>query len=601
MTDRHPDDLYDALRDRLADYGQEPPAPLWANIRAQLSPPVAVPQLRRRHRWAPAALLVLLLAVMSGAGWLWRHAPQRPSLGQATQKAGSVPPSTTTTGPTIVSRAGTLAAATANSAAQPRGLVEARGPVSPPMSGPAATALARGTNTVISAAPAAGASPATNAGSPGPKPPHPASNLQPDVAAATGVARQLPGAAGTRGRTTRAASAAIAPDGPDGPWATRHPAALANQQHGNEPVATAAKRNPTEAESMAAIAAGPNLNSGTKRRNKGLQTPTASVAHDSEANALLTLQPLTSYSTQAHPAADGTPTMVGAGSPSTNEILTRPATEAGVLARPATLQLRSWPAPAAPQPVAVEPSPRSKPLGGRWAVQALVGPALTYRYLSAAPTAASPSPIARPTSPYSALAATTPVAELERPALGAGAQLGLRRTLGPHWTLSAGMGYTEYATRLALQQVPAAADTAILFIPPTRTATVPTSIHRRDTYRFVTVPLRLAYTWTLTGRWRVGALAGADAAFYVGGSSTEGSACACQAQAWGATGSPYRRFSLGASLGAEVRYRLTDRWELLAQPTASYLLSPLATAGTGYYRRHLLGGTALLGASFDLP
>ena len=43
MTDRHPDDLYDALRDRLADYGQEPPAPLWANIRAQLPPPVARP------------------------------------------------------------------------------------------------------------------------------------------------------------------------------------------------------------------------------------------------------------------------------------------------------------------------------------------------------------------------------------------------------------------------------------------------------------------------------------------------------------------------------------------------------------------------------
>ena len=50
MTDHKPDDLFDALRDRLADYGQEPPAPLWAGIRAQLPPPVAAPQLRRRKR-----------------------------------------------------------------------------------------------------------------------------------------------------------------------------------------------------------------------------------------------------------------------------------------------------------------------------------------------------------------------------------------------------------------------------------------------------------------------------------------------------------------------------------------------------------------------
>ena len=50
-----------------------------------------------------------------------------------------------------------------------------------------------------------------------------------------------------------------------------------------------------------------------------------------------------------------------------------------------------------------------------------------------------------------------------------------------------------------------------------------------------------------------------------------------------------------------MRYRLTDRWELLAQPTASYLLSPLTSASAGYYARHLFGGTALLGVSFDLP
>ena len=64
MTDRKPDDLYDALRERLTDYGQEPPAQLWADIRAQLPPPVAPPQLRRRRRRAAVALLLLLVAAV---------------------------------------------------------------------------------------------------------------------------------------------------------------------------------------------------------------------------------------------------------------------------------------------------------------------------------------------------------------------------------------------------------------------------------------------------------------------------------------------------------------------------------------------------------
>ena len=73
MTDREPDDLYDALRDRLADYGQEPPAPLWANIRAQLPPPVAVPQRRRRRPVGRLALLLVLLSAVTWGGWQLAH------------------------------------------------------------------------------------------------------------------------------------------------------------------------------------------------------------------------------------------------------------------------------------------------------------------------------------------------------------------------------------------------------------------------------------------------------------------------------------------------------------------------------------------------
>ncbi|GAB2875278.1 hypothetical protein GCM10027044_42400 [Hymenobacter ruber] len=260
------------------------------------------------------------------------------------------------------------------------------------------------------------------------------------------------------------------------------------------------------------------------------------------------------------------------------------------------VQLAEGPERAAPQPVAVVSSPLMLPFASRWAVQVLAGPAITYRNLvsvasSGAPISTSPPLIYTPNN-----RTATPVATLERPAPGSSAQVSVRRTLGGHWSLNAGLGYVEYASALALQQVHSATTSAVANSPTSDS----TGIHRRDTYRFVTVPVRVGYGWTLSGRWRVGLLAGAEAAVYVGGSSTEGSTCACQSQTWGFSGSPYRRYNLGASLGAEARYRLSERWELLAQPSATYLFTPLANY-TPYYQRHLFGGAALLGVSINLP
>ena len=91
MTDREPDDLYDALRDRLSGYGQEPPAPLWANIRAQLPPPVAVPQ-RRRRPVGRLALLLLLLSVGTWGGWqLAQRSKQAPASVAAGAAGASAP------------------------------------------------------------------------------------------------------------------------------------------------------------------------------------------------------------------------------------------------------------------------------------------------------------------------------------------------------------------------------------------------------------------------------------------------------------------------------------------------------------------------------
>ncbi|WP_460608667.1 outer membrane beta-barrel protein [Hymenobacter terrigena] len=266
-------------------------------------------------------------------------------------------------------------------------------------------------------------------------------------------------------------------------------------------------------------------------------------------------------------------------------------------ARAVAVQLAAGPGLPTPQLVAVAPSPLPLPFASHWAVQVVAGPALTYRTLNTGSAGASASTFL----PTNTNSTTSAAAALERPALGSTAQVTVRRTLGGHWSLSAGLGYAEYAAALALQQVHAATTGAVANSLDSASAT--TGIHRRDTYRFVTVPMQVGYGWTLSGRWRVGVLAGAEAAVYVGGSSTEGSSCACQSQTWSFNNSPYRRVSVGASLGAEVRYRLGEggRWELLAQPTATYLLTPLAPATSAYYQRHLVGGAALLGAAFNLP
>jgi hypothetical protein len=260
------------------------------------------------------------------------------------------------------------------------------------------------------------------------------------------------------------------------------------------------------------------------------------------------------------------------------------------------VQLGVGPGLPAPQPVAVVPSPLPLPFAARWAVQVVSGPALTYRTLN---TAAGVGAGTSPSPPYLTNNTSTPVATLERLALASAAQATVRRTLGSRWSLSAGLGYAEYASALALQQAHTATTRLVPNRPDSASAT---GIHRRDTYRFVTVPVRVGYGWRLSGRWRVGLLAGAEAAVYVGGSSTEGSTCACQSQTWSFANNPYRRLSVGASLGAEARYRLAGgRWELLAQPTATYLLTPLAPATSAYYQRHLFGGAALLGVAFNLP
>ena len=217
------------------------------------------------------------------------------------------------------------------------------------------------------------------------------------------------------------------------------------------------------------------------------------------------------------------------------------------------------------------------PLARRWAVQLLAGPALSYRTLGTAP-----NPAGRPNT-----------APLERPALGFGAQVQVRRLLTGRWTLAAGLGYHEYATGLRLRVLPApGADSAAR------------AVQQRDSYRLLTVPVQVGYALGVPrGPWQAAVLAGAEASLYLGGRSTEGSTCDCQPLAYArAAPSPYRPWSLALSLGLDLRYRLGhSRWQWLVQPTGRYIISPFVRAeAVGFAPRQPFSLGLLTGFSWDV-
>ena len=634
MTDREPDDLYDALRDRLTDFGQEPPAPLWATIRAQLPPPVAAPQLRRRtRRRALAALALLLLLGLST--WQWWPPNGQPNGKPAARIVATQSVLTGRQAPgteTMPTESGRLEAMVTHPVApgQPTTPNVAAGPARPAADGNAAASTSAKTDV---GGPKTG--PITKAtGVVTTSRPRSASGSAPAASPADAGATA---AAATRGSASAAAAGSI-----------RKPeiAAVAMARAAAHPLSRAVARAMANkgghrgAGSYASSLAGRFPARRDKRSSAAAATlrtignPTAIMSRDSELTPAslpqlptprggIVVPPTTDAGTAAlAPVQVGSRTAAGiAAAPLQTTGATGGAAVGATLpvaqsdgagatartaaGREALAQLSLRPVPhaapdsawATPARVLPGPNPALVPTATwrRWAVQVLAGPALTYRLLGTrvALAAMPSSPPIYPSTVTTTSTTTADLARLERPALSGGVQASLQYALTKRWDLRAGLGYSEFATRLALQQVRTGNFS--------RSVDSTTSIRQRDTYRFLTVPVRLGYGRDLSARWRVSLLGGLDAAFYLGGSTTEGSTCACQARTWERTGSPYRTFSVGASLGGELRYRLNERWALLAQPTGTYLLTPLNKRPTNSYERHLFGATALLGAAWNLP
>ena len=558
MTDREPDDLFDALRDRLADYGQEPPAPLWASIRAQLPPPVAAPRLRKRRGWAPVALLVLLFAAMSGVGWRWwrtggteQPAPQYSAIASNTETSGSInAPALTNELATDAQETAGLGKSTYLASPRPTAVHPA------PSADEAESALAR---PPVSAVARQRELPSRLAGRSF-SARHFSATPQ-----ALNTAHELPSGTahpGIREHNTMAAGAGIAQVTNSRPAASR-----LVKPYGPGAAARAAA---TPAPSEAAAIYAPDLGLTTDR--PGI----ASVEKNARPAGLETgaLPPATYATGATEPTQLPTPAYPAAGT-------------SLVTARIVALQLLAAGAPVA-QTTADTERPRPRPAARRWAALVLAGPALTHRQLGAAGASGFPSPNPGSLAPTtSADIRTKEMAQQEHPSGGFGVQAQVRRMLSGRWSLSAGLGYQEYASQTS--NVGAAVGYML--------APIVKNTHR-DTYRFLTVPVRLGYALGATERrLHLGLLAGADAAVYLGGSTLDANGSVAN---WSSSNSPYRTLSVVFSTGLDVRYRLTPRLELVGQPTATYFLTSLTKPVSGLGSRYPWAAGALFGVSFDL-
>ena len=441
-TPSRPDDdasdpLLTALRQHLGGYGEAPPPGAWAGIRQRLPTAAARPWWQTR-RLLP--LLAVLLGLVAATGLLVRRLGQsettvaasrtgRTATRPAAPAAGSAVPtpgSGLTQVTTSVSRADKQAysatnADTAASATVGHGLPRA-----------ALTGREAGGRATGHAGRAGSVSPAGRRAAPAGEPLTAAAGSR-QTKRPTRLRRGLPpGPATSRELSSRRGRLAAG-------GAVRRPVAARRRPASRALAATQQLGLPARLEKASALR---NTSRAAARRNPLEPKPGATVAGRSLASGRKKPTRMTSSTSLDSPGFNQTIDSLGFG--------------AAVLALAPRLAL---PAPLA---AGAEPSRPPYPPVRRWALLAVAGPTLSYRTIGPAPATITGRP---------------DFAHLERPAAGLGAQVQARRMLTGRWALAVGVGYQEYATRLALQ--------------PADSGAAP--IHQRDTYRLLTLPVQLSY------------------------------------------------------------------------------------------------------------
>jgi hypothetical protein len=574
------DPLLAALQQRLRDYGAAPPPGAWAGIRQRL-PVVPRPWWRRPRRVLPLLALLLGLVVSTATLRRW-HGPGSLSPSVATSKTGASSPSgaATRTHPAISAVEKPAPVASSQTPFLPT-LRE----LSPPDKMAKGQAKATTSPRLAAATKATNSLPDTKLSSTSPTTPYSISSAAEGARPARPATGSSPLAGVSLAKPLAQPAARKRPQAlaPLAVGATRWPApataAASTRPRVASYSAVAATRQPTHRHLARPQRPQAYRLAGTSRRHPQAATQpqqgAISPADTTTTHALAKFSSLLAsrryYAAAATGHAARTPRLPGG----VAAALPRLAAETLAL-RSAALLLPL--APPLPAPLAERPDslPPALPVR-RWALLAVAGPTLSYRTLGATTPAATTAP--RPD-----------FARLERPALGFGAQVQVRRVLSGRWALAVGLGYQEYATRLALQVT---------------TDTTAASVRQRDTYRLLTLPVQLGYALGAPrGRLAKALLVGAEVGWYQGGRSTEGNDCGCQQTTYTATASPYRPRTLALSLGLDLRYRVggaAGRWQWVVQPTGRYVLTPFTSAATaGFTARQPFSLGLLTGFSWDL-
>lgn len=252
------------------------------------------------------------------------------------------------------------------------------------------------------------------------------------------------------------------------------------------------------------------------------------------------------------------------------------------LPAPLPLPLPGLPAEPIKRSMAVPPPP------ARWVTQTLFGPALTGVRLGTAPKAAGNVPASF----------VTMVTDEEQATRSGSVQVSLRRNFKAHWSLSAGLGAAEYATESTLRQRYFPNIASNLDPSAVRTDSFVVVSKYRKSYQFFSLPVRLGYAWQPSLRWQLGLLAGVEATYLF--HAAEITSVPLMTGTFASTSAATRQWGLGSSLGVEARYHLSPRCELLAQPTFTYLLTPLNRERVGEAPRHPWGAALLLGVAYEL-